>query len=112
MQSRDQHFSTHDKPGSEAAVEQLSQPVMIASSTIPLELCDEYSTPSDSDTQKAKKYSVRKLSMTRMRTLLINRVLGIQYLDPWRACTLFLLLRRLSPEETVSTRLTHNLGCN
>jgi hypothetical protein len=29
-------------------VEQLSQQVMIASSTIPLELCDEYSTPSDS----------------------------------------------------------------
>jgi hypothetical protein len=31
----------------------------------------------------------------------LNRVLGIQYLDPWRACTLFLLLRRLSSEETV-----------
>ncbi len=43
---------------------------------------------------------------------LLNRVLGIQYLDPWRACTLFLLLRRLSPEGTVSTRLTHDLGCN
>jgi hypothetical protein len=43
---------------------------------------------------------------------LINYVLGIQYLDPWRACTLFLLLRRLSSEETMSTRLTHNLGCN
>jgi hypothetical protein len=50
MQSRDQHCSTHGKPGSEAAVEQLSQQVMIASSesTIPLELCDENSTPSDS----------------------------------------------------------------
>jgi hypothetical protein len=42
----------------------------------------------------------------------INYVLGIQYLDPWRACTLFLLLRRLSSEETMSTRLAHNLGCN
>jgi hypothetical protein len=42
----------------------------------------------------------------------LNRVLGIQYLDPWRACTLFLLLRRLSPEGTMSTRLTHDLGCN
>jgi hypothetical protein len=45
-------------------------------------------------------------------TRVINRVLGIQYLDSRRACTLFLLLRRLSSEETVSTRLTHNLGCN
>ena len=48
MQCRGQHCSTHCKPGSEAAVEQLSQQVMIASSTIPLELCDENSTPSDS----------------------------------------------------------------
>ncbi len=46
--------------------------------------------------------------------VVLNRVLGIQYLDPWpgRACTLFLLLRRLSSEETMSTRLTHDLGCN
>jgi hypothetical protein len=43
-------------------------------------------------------------------SLLINCVLGIQYLDPCRACTLFLLLRRLSSEETMSTRLKHNLG--
>ena len=43
---------------------------------------------------------------------MINCVLGIQYLDSWRACTLFLLLRRLSSEEAVSTRLKHNLGCN
>jgi hypothetical protein len=48
MQCRVQHCSTHYKPGSEAAVEQLSQQVMIASSTIPLELCDENSTPSES----------------------------------------------------------------
>ncbi len=48
MQCRGQHCGTHCKPGSEAAVEQLSQQVMIASSTIPLELCDENSTPSDS----------------------------------------------------------------
>ena len=50
MQGREQHCSTHDKPGSEAAVtvEQLSQQVMIASSTIPLELCDDTSTPFDS----------------------------------------------------------------
>ena len=48
MQCRVQHCSTHYKPGSEAAVEQLSQQVMIASSTIPLESCDEYSTPADS----------------------------------------------------------------
>ncbi len=41
---------------------------------------------------------------------LLHRVLGIQYLDQWRACTLFLLLRRLSSEETRSTRLTHDLG--
>ncbi len=55
MQSRDQHCSTHAKPGSEAAVEQLSQQVRISSPTIPLELCDEYSTPSDShDPQKAQ----------------------------------------------------------
>jgi hypothetical protein len=55
MQSRDQHCSTHNKPGSKAAVEKLSQQVMIASSTIPLESCDEYSTPSNSqDPQKAQ----------------------------------------------------------
>ncbi len=42
----------------------------------------------------------------------INCVLGIQYLNPCRGCTLFLLLRRLSSGETMSTRLTHNLGCN
>ncbi len=42
----------------------------------------------------------------------LNRVLGIQYLDQWRACTLFLLLRRLSSEKTMSMRLTHDLGCN
>jgi hypothetical protein len=47
-----------------------------------------------------------------IEVIVINRVLGIQYLDPWRACTLFLLLRRLSSEETMSTRLTHDLGCN
>jgi hypothetical protein len=47
-----------------------------------------------------------------LRQLVINRVLGIQDLDSMRACTLFLLLRRLSSEETVLTRLTHNLGCN
>ncbi len=46
------------------------------------------------------------------RILLINCVLWIQYVDPWRACTLFLLLPRLSSEETMSTRLTHDLGCN
>ena len=44
MQSRDQHCSTRDERG----VELLTQQVMIASSTIPLELCDENSTPSDS----------------------------------------------------------------
>ncbi len=43
---------------------------------------------------------------------LLDRVLGVHYLDPWRACTLFLLLRRLSSEEAMSTRLTHDLGCN
>ncbi len=48
MQRRVQHCSTHYKPGSEASVEQLLQQVMIASSTIPLELCDGYATPSDS----------------------------------------------------------------
>ena len=48
MHCRVQHCSTHCKPGSETAVEQLSQQVMIASSTIPLELIDENSTPSDS----------------------------------------------------------------
>ena len=42
----------------------------------------------------------------------LNRVHGIQPLDSCRACRLFLLLRRLSSEETVSTRLTHNLSCN
>ncbi len=42
----------------------------------------------------------------------LNRVLGIQYLDSRRAFTLFLLLRRLSPEGTMSTRLTRDLGCN
>jgi hypothetical protein len=55
MQCRDQHCSTCDETGSEAAVEQLSQQVMIASSTVPLELCDEHSTPSDSqDPQKVQ----------------------------------------------------------
>jgi hypothetical protein len=47
MQSRDQHCGTRNETGSETAVEQLSQQVMIASSTIPLELCYEYSTPYD-----------------------------------------------------------------
>jgi hypothetical protein len=41
-----------------------------------------------------------------------NRVLGIQYLDSRRACTLLLLLRRLSSEETMSTRLTDDLACD
>ena len=55
MQSRDQHCSTRDETGSETAVEQLSQQVMIASSTIPLALCDEYYTPYDSQgLQKVK----------------------------------------------------------
>jgi hypothetical protein len=55
MQSRDQHCSTRDETGSETAVEQLLQQVMRASSTIPLELCDEYSTPYDSqDLQKVQ----------------------------------------------------------
>jgi hypothetical protein len=31
---------------------------------------------------------------------------------PHANCSLFLLLRRLSSEETVSTRLTHNLSCD
>ncbi len=47
MQSRDQHCSTRDETGSETVVEQLSQQAMIASSTIPLELCDDYSMPYD-----------------------------------------------------------------
>ncbi len=44
---------------------------------------------------------------------LFNRVLGIQYLDLRRACTLFLLLCRLFREGTMSTRLTHDFtaGC-
>ena len=42
---------------------------------------------------------------------LLKRVLGIQYLDPWRACTLFLLLCRLSSEETMSTvNETHSVS--
>jgi hypothetical protein len=50
----------------------------------------------------------------------LNRVLWIQYLDSRRACTLFLLLRRLSSKETyvsethtqiwVVTRLTSFLA--
>ncbi len=55
MRSRDQHCSTCDETGSATAVVQLSQQVMIASSTIPLELCDEYSMPYDShDLQKVQ----------------------------------------------------------
>ncbi len=42
----------------------------------------------------------------------MNRVRGIQRLDSTGACTLFLLLRRLSAEETMSTRLTLDLWCN
>ncbi len=63
MQSRDQHGSTRDETGSETAVEQLSQHIMIASSTIPLKSFDEYSTPYDSQDlqKKIKKYSERKL---------------------------------------------------
>ncbi len=45
-------------------------------------------------------------------SVLLKRVLGIQCLDSRRACTPFLLLRRLSSEETMSTRPTHDLGCN
>ena len=42
-------------PEVRAAVEKLSQQVMIASSTIPLELCDGYPTPFDSqDLQKVQ----------------------------------------------------------
>jgi hypothetical protein len=52
------------------------------------------------------------LLLTDSESRVLNRVLGIQYLDPWRAGTPFLLLRRLSSEETMSTRLTHDLGCN
>jgi hypothetical protein len=52
----------------------------------------------------------------RTRSFLLNSVLGIQRLDYTGACTLFLLLHsphdRLSAEETLSTRLTHNLCCN
>jgi hypothetical protein len=44
---------------------------------------------------------------TRKRPVL-NHVLGIRHLDSTGACTLFLLLRRLSAEETMSTRHTHN----
>ncbi len=55
MQSRDQHCSTRDVTESETAARQLSQQVMIASSMIPLESCDEYSTPYDSpDRQKVQ----------------------------------------------------------
>ena len=50
--------------------------------------------------------ALRSSGAVALGTVLINYVLGIQYLDPWRACTLFLLLRRLSSEETMSTRLT------
>ncbi len=45
------------------------------------------------------------------RFAVLNCVLGIQRLDSTGACTLFLLLRRLSAEETMSTRLTHDLCC-
>jgi hypothetical protein len=61
MQSRDQHCSTGNETGSKAAIEQLSQQVMIASSTIPEESCDEYSTPFDSqDLQKAQEILCKK----------------------------------------------------
>ncbi len=43
-------------------------------------------------------------------TLVLSHVLGIQRLDSTRACTLFLLLRRLSAEETMSTILTPDCG--
>ncbi len=64
-------LSIRNETGSETAVEQLSQQVMIASSTIPLELCNEYSTLYDTVKifRKFKKFSARTLSMTRMRTL-------------------------------------------
>ncbi len=45
MQSRDPHCSTRDETGSETSVRQLLQQVMIASSTISLESCYEFSTP-------------------------------------------------------------------
>ncbi len=55
MQSGDQHCRIRDEAGSETAVRQLSLQVMIASSTIPLELCGLYSTPYDStDRQKVQ----------------------------------------------------------
>jgi hypothetical protein len=41
---------------------------------------------------------------------LFNHVLLIRYLDSRRACILFLLLRRLSSKETMSTRPTHEFG--
>ncbi len=49
-----------------------------------------------------------------IRLYVLNHVLWIQYLDSLarRACILFLLLRRPSSEETMSTRPTHDLGCN
>ncbi len=55
MQNRVQHCSTRNETGSETAVRQLSQQVMMASSTNPLELCNECSTPYDSpDRQKVQ----------------------------------------------------------
>jgi hypothetical protein len=55
LQSRDQHCNIRNETGSETAVEQLSQQVMIASPTIAMELCDGYSTPYDSqDRQKVQ----------------------------------------------------------
>ncbi len=48
----------------------------------------------------------------RRRSPLLSRVLGMQRLDSAGACTLLLLLRRLSAEEAMSTRLEHDLWCS
>jgi hypothetical protein len=62
--------------------------------------------------ERKQAHPVTDLDARTMEAAVLNRVLGIQYLDSRRACTLFLLLRRLSYEETMSTRLTHDLWCN
>jgi len=42
-------------------------------------------------------------ALTQQVVSLMNCVLEIQYLDPWRACTLFLLLRRLTNGHCVTS---------
>jgi hypothetical protein len=78
-----------------------TRPAALASDVVAIGCCSE-----------SNSLSVRPSYLESLVSLVLNRVLGIQRHESTGACTLFLLQRRLSAEETMSTRLTHDLWCN